>query len=73
MTNEQSSIKQSVQSAFRLAESAKVLRQQIAAQLPRCTGRDHGVLHRVYVTLGDMVSGFDHLSDKIAEMHALGR
>lgn len=66
-------IKETIAAAFALAADAEKTRDAIAKLLPTTvTPRDHALLHRIYATLGDMVVGFDQLSDKIAASSALG-
>jgi hypothetical protein len=71
--NQQPTIGATIRSAFKLADDASKLRDALAKVLPRCTGRDHAVCHRIYTQLGDMVVGFRHLKDQFAELHARGR
>jgi hypothetical protein len=67
-------IKETIAAAFALATHAKQMRDAIAKILPTTvTPRDHAVLHRIYVTLGDMVVGFDQLSDKVPMQHPFHR
>jgi hypothetical protein len=71
--NSTPSLGETVKAAFKLAADAAVLRDALAKQLPRCIGRDHAVCHRIYTQLGDLIVGFNQLSDRIAEMRAVGR
>jgi hypothetical protein len=69
------SIGECVKSAFALARDAKRLRDRIEKHLPTTApaGHDHAVAHRTCMILGDLVNGFQHLEDKLAENNSLGR
>jgi L-rhamnose isomerase len=72
--NSTPSIAECVKSAFALAHTAERLRSDLATHLSRISpGRDQAVIHSFYVRLGDLVSAFGLLEDKLAEWRSLGR